>query len=571
MNATAVAIETTTARTPIVEAAEGLLLRRIEDRTGITPVRGDVCTADILLAIREGLGEEGFRIEGEPGAPVRITGNDGRGLIYGVGKFLRDSRLEPGSFTPGGWRGRSVPVRPVRGIYFATHFHNWYHVAPPEDVVRYVEDLALWGCNALVVWFDLAIYKGIDDLAARKMVARLHAILAAAQRVGIRPGLLVLANEGFSSTPVELRATNRKDQNGYFASPAGFYGVEVCPSAPGGMGWLLQRRGEVLDAFGDIAFEYFVIWPYDQGGCTCASCAPWGHNGYLRTAEAVARMARARFPKAKIVLSTWYFDHFIKGEWDGLRAAFADTKPDWVDYLLIDDYGKFPENPLTLGIPGGFPVVGFAEISMVGMYPWGGFGANPRPRHWQAHHQSTRHLLSGGFPYSEGIYEDLNKVLQLQLGWAPDRDAQDIVREYAAAHLSAEKADDITAAVFMMEELLGIGMKDTPQGPRFEYWRPPVRAEECRELVKRLDSQLPDSVRRSWRWRILLLRAVLDAELKQSGGKPTAAAAACWRELTDLYHAHHAVGACHPPVVDGNAGAMTNGIINEADQAGGKN
>lgn len=546
-----VTFHTLAMQTPLVVSAEQQLQRSIAERTGITPVWGDEASADILLDLRAGIGEEGFRIEGEASGPVRITGNDARGLIYGIGKFLRASRLESGAFTPGAWRGTSVPVRPVRGIYFATHFHNWYHVAPLEDVVRYVEELALWGCNALVVWFDMAIYSGIDDPAAQKMVARLHAILAAAQRVGIRPGLLVLANEGFSTTPAELRATNAV-QNGYFASPAGYYGVEVCPGAPGGLEFLLRRRREVIDAFGDIDFEYFLIWPYDQGGCTCAKCSPWGPNGYLKTAEAVAGVARTRFPKAKIVLSTWYFDHFVKGEWDGLRTAFAGRKPDWVDYLMIDDYGDFPKNPLVQGIPGGFPVVGFAEISMVGMFPWGGYGANPRPRHWQAHHLSTKHLISGGFPYSEGIYEDMNKVLQLQLAWDPDREATEIVREYAASHFSLSVADDVRAAVFMLEDDLHTAIKETAEGLRFEFGTPMAQAEACRELINRLDAALPDPIRRSWRWRILWLRATLDSELKQSGGSPTERAKSCWRELIEIYHAHNAVGACHPPqIADG--------------------
>ncbi len=555
-------------RTPLVETAERLFRRAIEERTGIAPARSEEPSADIILDIRDGIGEEGFRIEGDSDGPVRITGNDERGLLYGIGKFLRTSRFKDGFCSPRPWRGTSVPQRKVRGIYFATHFHNWYHEAPVAEVTRYVEDLAFWGCNALVVWFDMHHYSGMDDPEARKMLVRLHAILATAQCVGIRPGLLVLANEAYSSTPAEFRATNKAGQHGYFAAPAGFYGVEICPNVPGGLDLILDWRAEVLEAFRDIAFEYFVIWPYDQGGCTCEKCAPWGVNGYLKTAEAVAHLARSRFPKARTVLSTWYFDHFVNGEWDGLRAAFRQRKPDWIDYLLIDDYGSFPRNPLELGIPGGFPVVGFAEISMVGMFPWGGFGANPRVRHWQAHHLSTRHLISGGFPYSEGIYEDMNKVLQLQLGWNPDLDTQDIVREYAAGHFHPDIADAVLSAVLMMEEHLGISMRDSGEGPRFDLGTPLAKAEACRDLMNRLDAGLPDTIRHTWRWRILWLRAALDAEMKQTGGNPGDLAATYWRELVELYHAHHAEGACHPPVAGGDPDVLKDGTINVDDPAG---
>lgn len=547
----AITYATVAEQTSLVSAAEALLRRTIEERTGIIPLRAEPSLARIVLAIGAGIGEEGFRIEGAVGGPVRITGNDERGLIYGIGKFLRDSRLEKGAFTPGSWRGVSVPQKKVRGMYFATHFHNWYHDAPVEDIVRYVEDLALWGCNALTVWFDMHHYSGMNAPEARTMVERLHAILAAAQAVGIRPGLTMLANEGFSATPAELRATNAKDQNGYFAEPCGFYGAEICPNAPGGTDLILKLRTDVLDAFRDIRLEYFMIWPYDQGGCTCGQCAPWGTNGFLKTAEPVARMLRKRFPDAKIVLSTWYFDRFVKGEWAGLQDAFAKNKPDWVDYLMIDGYWDFPAYPLEHGVPGGFPVLNFAEISMATMFPWGGFGANPWPRKWQADYRKTTHLLDGGFPYSEGIYEDLNKVLQFQFGWSPEREAVDIVREYAAGYFCPEQADAIVEAVMMMDEMSGISMEEKPEGLRFRHWNPPVKAEACFAIMDRVDRVLPEGVRRSWRWRILWLRAALDLEIKRNEGKPSEVAAGYFRELVELYHARHAEGAVHPPVIGG--------------------
>jgi hypothetical protein len=71
-----------------------------------------------------GIGAEGYRIEDRQGGGVRILGNDPRGLVAGTGKFLRSSRYDQGGFTAGTWRGASVPQKPHRGIYFATHFHT---------------------------------------------------------------------------------------------------------------------------------------------------------------------------------------------------------------------------------------------------------------------------------------------------------------------------------------------------------------------------------------------------------------------------------------------------------------
>lgn len=53
--------------------------------------------------------------------------------------------------------------------------------------------------------------------------------------------------------------------------------------------------------------------------------------------------------------------------------------------------------------------------------------------------------------------------------------------------------------------------------------------------------------RKAWRWRILLLRAELDAELAESGGAPTRKSERCFQELTRIFHADGAEWAVHPP------------------------
>ncbi|MCG3147452.1 MAG: hypothetical protein PCFJNLEI_00892 [Verrucomicrobiae bacterium] len=520
-----ISISNSTQRTPLVNKTIELLERYARQ------------AGKIELTIQPGIGIEGFRIE-----DGQIIGNDEQGLLYGAGKFLRDPA----------WRGTSVPEKPIRAIYFASHFHNFYHDAPIEKVCRYIEELALWGCNTLTVWFDMHHYAGIHDPEAQKMVARLRAMLRTAQDVGMRPGLMLLANEGYANSPVELRADWRAGQNGYFREPGGHYHVEICPNQPGGLEQILKDRAEMLDAFEGVQPGFIVMWPYDQGGCTCAKCTPWGANGFLKVAEPLARLLRQRNPDAKLVLSTWYFDHFVKGEWEGLSRAFAGKKPDWADYLLADDYGGFPEYPLQHGMPGGLPGVNFPEISMNGMWPWGGFGANPRPAHWQKYWDTAGAKLAGGFPYSEGIFEDLNKVIQLQLNWSSRQNTHAIVREYAAAEFSPAVADEVTTAIFTMEETLdhniaGAKAREIVEAGGWEqstetiYWLPKVtKPERYAAALRRADKKLPAAARTAWRWRILFLRALLDEELLRSGGKPTNVADGYFAELTRIYHADNA-------------------------------
>jgi hypothetical protein len=161
-----------------------VFVRQIQQRCDAKVITTGDAPLTVELTIASGIGAEGFRIEDRPNGGVRIVGNDERGVLYGVGKFLRTSRFDQGGFTPGTWRGTSVPQKPVRGIYFATHFNNFYHDGPTAEIERYVEDLSLWGYNALVVWYDMHHFDGASDPKAVAFREHLHKILSAARRIG---------------------------------------------------------------------------------------------------------------------------------------------------------------------------------------------------------------------------------------------------------------------------------------------------------------------------------------------------------------------------------------------------
>ncbi|MCX7934036.1 MAG: hypothetical protein N3A66_02115, partial [Planctomycetota bacterium] len=333
------------------------------------------------------------------------------------------------------------------------------------------------------------------------------------------------------------------------------YHVELCPSKPGGLDAILASRRQMLEAFRNLDLGFAVLWPYDQGGCTCRACAPWGANGFLRTAPAVASLVREYFPGVKIVLSTWYFDRFTAGEWSGLAEAFARQKPDWVDYLLADDYGAFPAYPRRHGVPGGLPLLNFPEISMFEMFPWGGFGANPLPAHLQNIWQSCRDLVAGGFPYSEGIFEDINKVISLGLYWEPQRPAAEILAEYLAYEFSAAAAPLLADAVALMESGHGHGINQDAfrqhlaGGGQLYRLTKTDNAAACLAIVRAAEKKIPAAARRRWRWRIFRLRAELDAALAASAGRPTVKTERCFRELTEIYSARCAEAAVAPPAL----------------------
>jgi hypothetical protein len=278
----------------------------------------------------------------------------------------------------------------------------------------------------------------------------------------------------------------------------------------------------------------------------------------------IAKLVREVWPKAKIVLSAWYFDHFIKDEWEAFAKAIGKDKPDFADYILVDDYGdNFPQYPLKHGLPGHLPMINFPEISMYKMFPWGGYGANPLPKHLQEIWNTCGSRVAGGFPYSEGIFEDLNKAIDLQHYWG-DRDAMDTVREYAAYVSSPDAVQEVTAAIEIMEQQHPRWMKgvDKPAQEMRALMFPPEggpskvqlisaapmpRAGECLALIQRAKAKMTPAARAGWRWRILELRAKIDVDIERTKGFNDDASDALYNELEAIYFAQRGEHVVSPP------------------------
>jgi hypothetical protein len=381
-------------------------------------------------------------------------------------------------------------------------------------------------------------FDGVDDPKAVAFRGRLHAICTTAKRIGLDVVPGVIANEAYNNSPAQLRA----DPSG---KRGGWYDCAVCPNKPGGMEYILGVLGGEFDWCADLQPRYVWIWPYDQGGCGCAQCRPWGNNGFLKAAEPVAALARKKLPGTKIILSTWFFD---EGEWKGLAQAFAAKKP-WADYILAEG--------TTRPMPGKLPMVGFPEISMHETFPWGGFGATPLTGRAQSQWDAVKQHSSGGFPYSEGIYEDITKVVLSQLYWN-DRPAAQTLREYVTFEYSPEAVDEILKVIATLEqnhhmrwwpgELEGVKLDLDWFPSRGAKPRADPGAEDAYTAVQRVDAKLTPQAKKAWRWRQLYLRALLDSELKANGGKPNDRCKEAFAELIKIYHAENANPAVRPPL-----------------------
>lgn len=484
------------------------------------------------------LSKDAYRIEID-GGRIRVFGNTAVAFNAAVGYLIRHQHTEMKPCTV-------TFDSDFRATYFANHFYNYYHAAPIAEVCDYIESLALWGQNTVCLWFDMHHFNGFDSPEAEAMLDRMLCLFKKAKGLGMKCWLTRLANEYFFGADKELLAENSTADGRYFYNPMGYYFTELCPSKPRGEALVLASLDELLKRFEDVGLDGMTLWPYDQGGCTCKACYPWGSNGFYKLSKASARVAKKYFPDIEIVLSCWRFDSFTRGEWSSFLPLIK-TDGDWIDRLMVDIGGKIPDSLKDISKP----IVSFPEISMHRATPWGGFGANPMPLELKKQVQWCNSFCKGGALYSEGVFEDINKAVSLELMRDPENDPKNTVKEYCDYHFGTEYSAELTDIIMCLEETLSRqtrladgSINDYPSGKPTELHtfvlRNPDNVLKIAEDMKKLDDELPQSIKDDWRYKILYIRAVADAELLKNSGVPNEETDKLYSQLTEIYHSEKA-------------------------------
>lgn len=417
----------------------------------------------------------------------------------------------------------------ISGIYLATHFKNYHDAAPMEEMLEYIDELALWGMNTLKVWFDMHHYHNMEE--GKESSDRLTTIMKHAKSIGVKIVLTTLSNEAFDDSPVELRADWTCGHDGYIYSLNDHYHLEICPSKSGGMEQIIDYRRQMLEVFKEAQPDYISIGPYDEGGCTCSECAPWGGNGYIRTVKALIPVIKEYFPDAEIIMSTWQFGTFTGTdvEFEKLEEALQQGLPE-VKYIVAEP--QYARYPFEHGFPR--PLIGFPEISMFHASPWGGYGANPMPaligRLWRENGEK----MAGGYPYSEGFYEDLNKIIVLRY-YRDNQSAEITVKEYLSYYfgMEGELLEKTYAAVLDMEETLERSLDWEEH--RYVIARP-EKVPAVEKAILEVHEELCEEIRESKRWQMIYLRAMIDGELVRSDFYRNDKVMGYYKRLIELSH-----------------------------------
>lgn len=417
---------------------------------------------------REGYALRTFTYQGRP--LIAIAGHDARGVLYGIGHLLRSLAMEKGrAVLAAPLNVTATPEKTLRshqiGYRFKNNTYDAWTLAQFEQEIR---DLAVFGSNAIQV---------IAPISDDEKASPLFPAPADETIIGIA-GILAKYGLDFDLYYPVIRAD--------YGDPA-------------------QVAAELAD------FEALI----QRFPAIHALYVPGGDPGHtppdhlFPLLEKLAARLHRHHPNAELWVSTQGFDQA------GYEAFYRqlDRQPPWLTGIFIGPQSRDPMAVQRARIPARYPIQAYPDIghTLHAQFPvanWdpafalleGREPISPRPADMGVIYRHFQPLFTGFVTYSEGVTDDVNKMLWSQWGWSATRDPVEILRDYARYFLGPaigqQQADRAAALIQDLER----------------NWRGPIRQNAgigaTLQGFQALDHGVAPG---NWRWESLLYRAHYDA------------------------------------------------------------
>jgi len=462
-----VSIRWPTGTVPVIAVSPARLIGSLESR--YRPLFGSEANAD---------GKESFRIrtvDAGQGTPVIVViGTDERGVLFGVGRLLRALRMMPGkvllperlnltSAPKYALRGHQLGYRPKTNSYDAWDLAQWE---------RYIRELAVFGINAIEL-----IPPRSDDAAD---------------------------SPHFPLPPMEMMAGMSKICADYGLEVWIWYpAMDPDYADPGTVTFALKEWGEV---FAKLPRIDAVFVPGGDPGHTHPKVL-------LAFLEKQAANLRRFHPKAKL----WVSPQSFSQEWLDEFLALVRAEPPWLAGIVYGPQVRVSLPDLRKAVPAKYPIRDYPDIThslrcQYGVPDWdvayalteGREVINPRPRDEAAIFHAFADQTIGFITYSEGCNDDVNKFIWSALGWDPEVDVLQVLREYGRylVGLGDRHADDFAQGLLALEQ----------------NWRGPLLTNSSVATTlgqfRTLERSASPSVLANWRFQQALYRAYYDAYVR---------------------------------------------------------
>jgi hypothetical protein len=370
-------------------------------------------------------GGEGYRVAVNAGAgsapALLVLGADARGVLFGVGRLLREARMTRGSLrvpaalsvtsTPRvALRGHQLGYRPKTNAYDAWDVPMWE---------QYIRDLAIFGSNAIEL-----IPPRSDDAPDSP-----HFPLP---QIDMMVEMSRLADEYGQAVWIWYPALDKD------------YGD------PTQVEFALKEWAEVFAKLPRID----------------AIFVPGGDPGHTQPKHLMALLERQTaslrkfHPKAEM----WVSPQGFTGAWMDEFYGILKPEPAWLTGLVFGPQVRDSLPILRARTPKRYRIRHYPDIthSLRSQYPvqdWDVAHAltsqreqiNPRPVDQAIIFRSLMPYVTDFITYSEGANDDVNKFVWSGLGWDPNADVTQILREYSRYFIGDRYTDSFAQGLLALE------------------------------------------------------------------------------------------------------------------------
>lgn len=502
--------------TAMGQAAASMLQREVLRRIGIVlPIESAAGSAPAIVLRSHSSDEvdwsstrrEGYSIVANASGAF-VSGQDGRGLLFGTGRLIRILRLELAQnyYTPRVASAKiglpvqlsSAPSKAMRGVQVGYRPKtNSYDGLTPELFEQLVVDLVLFGVNQIELIphsFDDAPYSPHFALSHADMNVAMSSVLA---KYGINCSLWFPACHPGGDPNKGCETGNYRDKKVMAAAVADWHRVFssmprldtlfINAGDPGGQSPDdLMMIGKMARAVLKRHHPHAQLWICPQD---------YNESDYRRWAEIAATADAATF-----------LDGIIYGP--GMPLPLADfassTAPARYPVRLYPDITHSLGSQLP--VPNWDPAFHFTENRET---------VNPRPLQEGAIAAHELALADAGVSsYNEGHHDDVNKHVWLASAWGCDDGGggggacdgpglvRSALRDWSALHFDPSIAEDVTELVYALERDWVGPLVGNPQ------------INVTFSLLHKILAAMPVRVRWSWRAQQLMYRANYDKFLQ---------------------------------------------------------
>jgi len=254
---------------------------------------------------------------------------------------------------------------------------------------------------------------------------------------------------------------------------------------------------------------------FEKLPCLDAVFVPGGDPGHtpprlmLNLLEKETEVLHRSHPKAQMWMSPQGFT--LEWQTEFLEILHKE-QPAWLSGIVFGPQNRLSLPDLRQAIPSQYPIRHYPDIthSYSCQFPVQDWDVaykltedreviNPRPADFAKIFRWSLPYTNGFISYSEGCNDDVNKMLWSALGWDPDADVFEVLREYARYFIGPEYEYTFANALMALEK----------------NWEGPLIAntgvETTFQQAQALDAAASAQVRLNWRFQQALYRAYFDA------------------------------------------------------------